>query len=368
MIPFFDYRRQWNERRAEILDTIQRVLDSGQLILGKEVQAFEREFSAHLSRGLGQAVGVNSGTDALVLALRSLGIGPGDEVITVPNTAVPTLSAIRISGARPVLVDVEADSLLMDLGQLAARAGPRTKAIIPVHLHGLPVPMRPLLRFAEERGLAVIEDCAQAFGSSYEGRAVGTFGDVGCFSFYPTKNLGAYGDAGLCFTSRSDLAERLQKLRMYGFNERAEAIIDGFNSRLDEVHAALLRLKLGYFEQDMQKRLKIAARYHAEIDPQRYRLPQLRDDSVHSFHIFAIRTSHRDELKERLATRGISTGIHYPCPVHLMPAFRDLGYAPGSLPVAERAAKELLSLPLFPELSEEEQGEVIRALHEVRVG
>lgn len=368
MIPFFDYRRQWQERRAEILDTIQRVLDSGQLILGREVQGFEAAFAAALacaeSQNEGQAIGVNSGTDALVLAMRALGIGPGDEVITVPNTAVPTLSAIRIAGARPVLVDVADDTLLMDIEQLPAALSAHTKAIIPVHLHGLALSMDPLLHFARQHGLAVIEDCAQAFGSSDRGRAVGTMGDIGCFSFYPTKNLGAYGDGGLCFTHSPELATRLRQLRMYGFSNGTEAMIDGFNSRLDELQAAILSLKLTYFGSDLEKRKALAQRYHARLDPEKYRLPALPRERVHSFHIFAVRTPFRDLLKERLATSGIMTGIHYAQPLHLMPAFHDLGFARGSLPVAERAASELLSLPLFPELREDEQDAVIRALNE----
>ncbi len=363
MIPFFDYRRQWNEHRNEILATIQRVLDSGQLILGPEVQAFEREFAAAI--GAPHAIGVNSGTDALVLALRSLGIGPGDEVITVPNTAVPTLAAIRISGARPVLVDIEPDTLLMNMQELPRACTSRTKAIIPVHLHGLAVDLEELFNFARERKIAVIEDCAQSFGADYRGQAVGTFGMVGCFSFYPTKNLGAFGDGGLCTSPHEELAERLRKLRMYGFNEKAEAVIDGFNSRLDEMQAAILRFKLQHFAGHMQKRLAIAHRYLAELDRNRYRLPTLKPDRTHAFHIFAIRSSRRQLLKEKLAQRGILTGIHYARPVHLMPAYADLGYGLGDLPVAEKAAEELLSLPLFPELSEEEQSTVISSLNEV---
>lgn len=362
MIPLFDYQRQWRERQSEILTTIQRVLASGQLILGAEGRAFENAMSSLI--GVEHCVGVNSGTDALVLALRVLGIQPGDGVITVPNTAVPTAAAIRLCGARPVFVDVDPETLLMDVERLKEMDITGCRAIIPVHLHGLMVDMDPLMAFARSRGLFVIEDCAQSLGAFYKGRAAGSFGDVSCFSFYPTKNLGAYGDGGLCATADADLAKALKRQRMYGFDETPIAQVDGLNSRLDELQAGILNLKLKYFDADMQRRQSLAQRYLEKLDGRRMQLPQLLQDRTHSWHIFAIRSPFRQELKEKLAARGILTGVHYPVPLHRMPAYLNLGYAAGDLPVAEKAASELLSLPLFPELTHDEQDTVVEALHE----
>jgi aminotransferase EvaB len=362
MIPLFDYQRQWRERQSEILTTIQRVLTSGQLILGAEGRAFESAMSSLI--GVEHCVGVNSGTDALVLALRVLGIQPGDGVITVPNTAVPTAAAIRLCGARPVFVDVDPDTLLMDVERLKEIDLKGCRAIIPVHLHGLMVDMDPLMAFARSRGLFIIEDCAQSLGAFYKGRAAGSFGDVSCFSFYPTKNLGAYGDGGLCATTNADLAKALKRQRMYGFDETPIAQVDGLNSRLDELQAGILNLKLKYFDADMQRRQRLAQRYLDKLDGRRMQLPQEPQDRTHSWHIFAIRSPFRQELKEKLAARGIVTGVHYPVPLHRMPAYLNLGYAAGDLPIAEKAASELLSLPLFPELTHDEQDAVVEALHE----
>jgi aminotransferase EvaB len=362
MIPLFDYQRQWRERQSEILDTIQRVLNSGQLILGAEGRAFEKAM-AHLI-GVKHGIGVNSGTDAIVLALRVLGIGPGDSVITVPNTAVPTVSAIRLAGARPVFVDVDPDTLLMDVEALKKISTVNCKAIIPVHLHGLSVDMDPLLAFARSRGLYVIEDCAQSLGAYYQGKAAGSFGDIACFSFYPTKNLGAYGDGGLCTTDRDDLAKAIRQQRMYGFEETPIAQVDGLNSRLDEIQAALLNMKLQYFDQDMQKRQNLAHRYLQNLAGTSLQLPIEPPQRIHAWHLFAIRSPFRQELKQKLMEQDILTGIHYPVPLHLMPAFQDLGYGLGDFPHAEKAARELLSLPLFPELSYEEQDRVTQTLYE----
>jgi aminotransferase EvaB len=362
MIPLFDYQRQWRQRQTEILDTIQRVLNSGQLILGAEGRAFENAMSSLV--GVDHSVGVNSGTDALVLALRVLGIQPGDGVITVPNTAVPTAAAIRLCGARPVFVDVDPDTLLMDVEGLKQLATEGCKAIIPVHLHGQMVDMDPLLAFARARGLFVIEDCAQSFGAFYKGRPAGSMGHIACFSFYPTKNLGAYGDGGLCATNDALLAKALRQQRMYGFADMPIAEVNGLNSRLDEVQAGILNLKLKYFDSDMQKRQSLAQRYQDKLDGKRLQLPKVRVGNSHSWHIFAVRSPFRQELKEKLAARGIITGVHYPVPLHAMPAYQDLGYRIGDLPVAEKAAQELLSLPLFPELSLAEQDQIIDSLHE----
>ncbi|MCX6129091.1 MAG: DegT/DnrJ/EryC1/StrS family aminotransferase [Proteobacteria bacterium] len=362
MIPLFDYQRQWRERQHEILDTIQRVLNSGQLILGEEGRAFEQAMAQFI--GVNYGIGVNSGTDALVLALRVLGIGPGDGVITVPNTAVPTAAAIRLVGARPVFVDVDPDTLLLDHKQLESVFTKSCKAIIPVHLHGLAVDMQPLMQFARAHGLYVIEDCAQALGGFYKGQSIGSFGDISCFSFYPTKNLGAYGDGGLCTTDQEHLAKALRQQRMYGFDQSPIAQVNGLNSRLDEIQAGILRVKFKYFDVDMQKRQNLAHRYLQKLNPNLFKLPQKRPDTLHAWHLFAIRSPHRQKIKQQLADQDIHTGIHYPVPLHLMPAFQDLGYKLGDFPVAEQAAQELLSLPLFPELSESEQDRVIQSLHE----
>jgi len=359
VIPFFDPRPTYRELRAEIDAAIARVLASGRLILGPEVEAFEREFAAHL--GLAGAVGVNSGTDAIKLALRALGVGAGDEVLTVANAGVPAVAALREAGADPRFVDVRPDTLLIDPGLLEAARTPRVRAVLVTHLYGRPVPMEPVLEFARAHRLRVVEDCAQSHGTTWRGRPAGVFGDVGCFSFYPTKNLGAFGDAGLCATDDPDLGSRIRALRMYGF-EGAErhARVEGVNSRLDELQAAVLRAKLPHLGRAVDERRRLAALYLSALGDGPWRLPC--EVEGHGWHLFVIRHRARDRAVAALRDAGIGFGLHYPEPVHRMDAYRGLGYAAGSLPESERAADEVLSLPLYPGLGDEQAGEVARVL------
>jgi aminotransferase EvaB len=348
MIPFFDYRPLQARLRPELERAVARVFDSGQLILGDEVRAFEAEFAAYV--GCAHGIGVNSGTDALLLSLRALGIGLGDEVITVANAGVPPVAAIRAVGATPVFADVRRDSLLLDPGQLERARTQHTRAVIAVHLYGNSVEIQAVLDFTEHHGLALIEDCAQAHGAVYRGRHVGRFGQVGCFSFYPTKNLGAYGDGGLCLTDDSDLADAIRRQRMYGFAGEPHARVEGLNSRLDELQAALLRVKLRHLPNLVDERRALAERYREALDGSAFVHPLETTDAEHAYHLFVIRNSARERCLEALHAGGIGHGIHYAEPVHTMEAYRFLGYAKGSLPESERACDEVLSLPLFPGL------------------
>jgi dTDP-3-amino-2,3,6-trideoxy-4-keto-D-glucose/dTDP-3-amino-3,4,6-trideoxy-alpha-D-glucose/dTDP-2,6-dideoxy-D-kanosamine transaminase len=355
-IPMFDYLEQYADIRGEILDAVEGVLASGSLILGKRVRAFEESFCRYLDKQ-GSAVGVGNGTDALAIALRALAIGAGDEVITVANTAIPTVSAIRMAGARPVFCEIDPDTLLMDLDHAESRITPRTRAIVPVHLFGNAVDMTRLVRLAALHGLAVVEDCAQSCGTTWQGRHTGTFGDVGCFSFYPTKNLGAYGDAGLCYTRNPELAEAMRKIRGYGCGSAGspqayDAEREGVNSRLDELQAAILGVKLRHFDEFLAGRRRVAREYQEHLAPWVIR-PRTEAAAGHSHHLFIIVTERRERLIARLQTEGIGYGIHYPKPIHRMRAYEFLGYDEGSLPITERAATQILSLPCYPELQPE---------------
>lgn len=360
MIPFFDPTREYLAHRDEYLDTLDRVLARGQWILGPEVEAFEREFGEYL--GVRHAVGVNSGTDALILALTALGIGPGDEVITVANSAVATVAAVRAVGAIPRFVDLLPGQLVMDPRQAARAVMRRTRCLLPVHLHGCPAPIDELLDVASRHGLYVVEDCAQGHGALYRGRPVGTFGHVGCFSFYPTKNLGACGDGGMCVTNDASLELRLRRLRNYGVDVEGIARLEGRNSRLDELQAALLRRRLDRLDAAVERRRELAARYLERLMPMFDRLPVDPTDGRHAYHHFVVRSRERQVLSRRLTAHGIGFAVHYPCPVHLMSAFSLLGYREGDFPVTEAAADEVLSLPLFPELTDAEVDRVVEAL------
>lgn len=344
MIQTFDCRKEYLRHKGEIDAAIGRVLNSGQWILGPEVEAFEREFADYA--GAKHGVGVNSGTDALTIALLALEVGRGDEVITVANTAVPTVAAIRAIGAIPKFVDVNPDDLLIDVTQIPAAIGARTKCILPVHLYGNPADMQKVGTIARRYGLSVIADCAQAHGAFLMNRHVGTFADVGCFSFYPTKNLGALGDGGLCVTNDSRLAARMRQIRMYGFNADRVADCEGLCSRLDELQAAILRVKLRNLEADMQSRRQLAQRYSQWLCDSGYRLPFERVTVRHAFHQYVVRHSDRRRAIRALQRAEISYGIHYPHPIHLMPAYEFLGYRAGDLPVTELASQEVISLPL----------------------
>ena len=359
-IPSFDYLRGLEEDRVKTLRAIERVLNSGRLILGAELEAFEEEFGAYL--GIDHVVGVANGTDAITLALRALEIGLGDEVITVANTAVPTVAGIRATGAIPRFVDVDTDRLLMDTAGLEQALSERTRAIIPVHLYGDPAPIFQIQAFAAQHHLHVIDDCAQAHGARSGGRMVGTHGVVNCFSFYPTKNLGTFGDAGACTTSSPEIAHRLRMLRTYGFDGDGHAHVEGFNSRLDEVQAAILRVRLKSLDRRVAARREVASRYRELLRGVRLP-PGDGPDSEHAYHLFVVRVSERDAVRSALAAEGIGTGIHYPEPIHRMEAYEFLGYPAGSLPVTESAAIQLLSLPMFPELRPEEIGQVADAVN-----
>ena len=350
MIPAFDFRSGYERHRTEFDAAMARVLASGQLILGPEVRAFEEEFAGYVGVALG--VGVASGTDALTLALRALGIGPGDEVITVANAGVPPVAAIRAAGATPRFADVHPDTLLLDPAGLEGACSERTRCILPVHLYGHPVEMDAILDFARSRGLRVVEDCAQAHGARHRGVTVGSFGEIGCFSFYPTKNLGAFGDAGMCVTDDPELAESLRMLRTYGFRDDQHAHREGLNSRLDELQAAILRVQLRHLDAAIESRRRLAARYLRRLDGAHYPHPCTVGPDSHAYHLFVVQVGERARVSEALARQEIGCGVHYPEPVHRMEAYRFLGYGEGDLPVSERACRSVLSLPLYPGLAD----------------
>jgi len=361
-IPFGDLRRQTQAIRDELDAAIRRVLESGWYILGPEVQAFEEEFAAFC--GVRHAIGVASGTEALQLALVALGIGPGDEVITVSNAGVPGTAAILLAGARPVFVDVEEGSHNLDPAHLEAAITPHTRAVMPVHLYGRPAALTPVLEIARRRGLAVVEDCAQAHGAHYHGRIVGSLGDVGCFSFYPTKNLGACGDGGMVVTSDEALARRLRQLRVYGWGKKYYSEIPGgTNSRLDELQAAILRAKLPHLAEWNRARQERARWYGELLAGSPVTVPEpAPPGEEHVYHLYVVRSARRDALQAHLQRLGIGSDIHYPLPTHLQPAYRHLGYKRGDLPVSERLAQEVLSLPLYPEMTRTELESVAAAV------
>jgi dTDP-4-amino-4,6-dideoxygalactose transaminase len=355
-VPFFDLSEQYRLLREEIDQAVGRTLQSGWYILGAEGEAFEREFAAYC--GVRHAVGVSSGTEAIHLALRACGVRPGDTVVTVPNTAVPTVCAIASANARPAFVDIDPTTFNLDPERLRAflraqRPPTRVKAVLPVHLYGHPADMKPILEIAGEYGVVVIEDCAQAHGTEYAGRKVGGLGAAGCFSFYPTKNLGAYGDAGMVVTDRDDVAEQVRMLRNYGEEAKYRNRIQGFNSRLDEIQAAILRAKLKHLPDWVAARRARASLYRQLLAQARVTPPGEAPLARHAYHLYVVRSPSRDRLQQYLKDKGVGTSIHYPMPVHCQQAYRDLGYAEGSFPEAERACREILSLPLYPELTEE---------------
>src|SRR5712692_3263470 len=365
-IPQTDPRAGYFEQKAEIDAAIARVLASGQYILGHEVEAFEAAFAAWLE--IGHAVGAGSGTDAIELALRGCNIGPGELVFTVSHTAVATVAAIERAGAVPVLVDIEPGGFTMDPAALAAalREPPpgRPAAVLPVHLYGEPADLAPIQELARRHGLRVIEDCAQSHGAAYRGRPTGSLGDIACFSFYPTKNLGALGDAGMTATGDPELAVALRELREYGWRERYVSARTGINTRLDPLQAAILSARLPRLADDNARRQALADRYDKGLRGLKLALPRRRAECTHVFHQYVIRTAQRDKLREHLRTAQIGTGIHYPVPVHLQPAYQNrLGEFPAGLPTTKSAAREILSLPIYPQLS---SAAVDRAIAEIR--
>ena len=360
MIPLADLRQQYHSIKEEIDRAISGVLESTQFVLGSEVAAFEQEFAAY--SGSAQGIGVNSGTSALHLALLAAGIGPGDEVITVPYTFVATVAAIYYAGARPVYVDIDTDSYTMDAAQLEAAITPRTKAILPVHLYGQPADMDPILEIARRHGVVVIEDAAQAHGAAYKGRPVGSLGDMACYSFYPGKNLGAYGEGGMVTTANPEYARLVRMMRDWGQSRRYYHDIRGFNYRLEGMQGAILRVKLRHLERWTEARRANAAAYDALLAGSGVVTPPVKPYARHVYHVYAVRVPRRDQVHQALAAAGVQTGIHYPIPVHLQDAYRDERYSEGSFPVSESVAREILSLPMYPELTASQIAEVAAAL------
>jgi dTDP-4-amino-4,6-dideoxygalactose transaminase len=357
-VPYVDVAAQHRALKDELLEAVGRVLDHGRFILGEEVEEFERAL-AELC-GTRHAVAVNSGTDALLLGLRALGIGPGDEVITAPNSFASTASAIVLAGARPVFADV-GDDYNVDPDAVAAAITPRTRAILPVHLTGRPADMAPLL----EHGIPVVEDAAQAALAEYRGRRVGSLGAIGCFSLHPLKTLGAVGDAGAVTTNSDELAAKLRMLRNLGLASRDDCAVWSGNSRLDTVQAAILLVKLRYVERWTDARRANAAFYREALDGlPGLELPGERPYEHAVYHTFVVQSDERDALRDHLARRGVGTAVHYPAPIHLQSVASGLGYGPGSFPVAERQARRILSLPVYPELTEEQRTLVVDAVRE----
>ncbi len=364
-VRMFDYLEQYHLLRAEVRRAVERVLASGELILGPEVAAFEKEFAVFLDAA-GEnadsgAVGVNSGTDAIVVTLRALGVGPQDEVVTVANTAVPTVSAIRETGAVPVFCDVDPRTCLMDLRGLRDCITDRTKAVVPVHLFGNVVNVPGILEIIGDRPIAVLEDCAHAHGARLHGRMAGTMGTAAAFSFYPTKNLGAYGDGGLCFSRDAALVQRMRSIRTYGFENDRISVREGLNSRLDELQAAILGVKLVHLKAWVCQRQHLAALYDERL-PRGVERVVSAPGVEHAYHLYVIKVDDRDIVRQKLLARGIATGIHYAHPIHLMAGYRFLEYRPGDLPETEALAKTILSLPMYPELREESVDRVCQAL------
>lgn len=354
---------QYLSHKEEIDSAVLRVLNKGWYILGEEVGAFEKEFADYI--GVTHGIGVGSGTEAIHLALKACGIGSDDEVITVSHTAVATVAAIELAEGTPVFIDIEPEYYTLDTMKLESVITKKTKAIMPVHLYGQPADMDAIVEVARKYNLKVIEDCAQAHGALYKGRRVGSFGDMACFSFYPTKNLGAIGDGGMVVTNNEDLSGKTRLLREYGWEERYVSKIKGWNSRLDEIQAAILRIKLRYLDSDNSKRLRLATVYSRELaSVANITLPRERQGSTHVYHLYVIRSQQRSKLQGFLKSRGVGALVHYPVPVHLQPAYEHRLYADISLIETERASREVLSLPMYPELREEDAKTVVECIKE----
>ncbi len=348
MIPFVDLKAQYTSIKDEINAAVTQVLETTQFVLGKEVAAFETEFADYCNADYG--IAVNTGTSALHLALLAAGVGPGDEVITVPFTFVATVAAIYYTGATPVFVDIDPVSYTIDITQIEGAITERTKAILPVHLYGQPADMEPIIEIARRHNLTVIEDAAQAHRAEYKGQRVGSIGDLGCFSFYPGKNLGAYGEGGMVVTNNPEYARTIQMLRDWGQEQRYHHVLKGYNYRMEGMQGAILRVKLRYLDSWTEARRANAALYDELLANLDVKTPTVMPYSHHVYHIYAMRSHRRDWLQQMLNEQGIQTGIHYPIPVHLQPAYSDLGYKPGDFPHSELAAKEVFSLPMYAEL------------------
>jgi dTDP-4-amino-4,6-dideoxygalactose transaminase len=348
-VPYLDLKAQYQSIKPEIDAAIARVLESCQFVLGPEVAGFEEEFAAY--SGTAECIALNSGTSALHLALLAAGVGPGDEVITVPFTFVASVSAVTYAGARPVLVDIDPRSFTMDPAAIEAAITPRTKAILPVHLYGQSADMDPIMEIARPHGLVVIEDAAQAHGAKYKGRPVGSIGDMACFSFYPGKNLGAYGEGGAVTTSNPEYAHTIRMLRDWGQDRKYHHVLRGFNYRMEGFQGAILRVKLRHLEAWTEARRAVVRLYDELLADSGVETPTEMPWGRHVYHVYTLRADDRDGLQAALQADGIQTGIHYPVPAHLQPAYADLGYGRGAFPQSEAAAEQVLSLPLYPELS-----------------
>lgn len=360
VIPMTNLAAQYAADQVQIMAAVERVLESGWYILGREVAAFEQEFAAYC--GAAQCIGVASGTDAVALALKSCGVQAGDEVITVSHTAVATVAAIEQIGAVPVFVDIDPISRCLNPELISVLVSEKTKAIVPVHIYGQPAPMREILAVADSFGLSVVEDCAQAHGAEIDGQKVGTFGSAGAFSFYPTKNLGALGDGGAVICNSSQIAEQCHCLRQYGWKERYISQIPGLNSRLDELQAAILRVRLCKLDADNARRRMIARTFDEAICGRRIVTPALVSGTLHAKHLYVVETDARDELEQHLTLNGITSGRHYPLPVHLQPAYQARIRGGDNLPVTENLYRRILSLPLYPELTDEQVARIVDAL------
>jgi dTDP-4-amino-4,6-dideoxygalactose transaminase len=359
-VPYLDLKAQYRSIKPEIDQAVARVLDSCQFVLGPEVAEFENEFASYC--GTTECIALNSGTSALHLALLAAGVGPGDEVITVPFTFVASVATILYAGAKPVLVDIEPRTFNMNPDALEAAISPRTKAIVPVHLYGHPADMDPILELARKHKLVVIEDAAQAHGAKYKGRSSGSIGDIACFSFYPAKNLGAYGEGGAVTTTDPEYARTIRMLRDWGQDRKYHHLLHGYNYRMEGFQGAILRVKLRHLERWTQTRRAIVKTYNDRLAGADVVRPSETPWARHVYHLYTLRADNRDSLQAALLNDGIQTGIHYSTPVHLQPAYTALGYGPGSFPESEKAALEVLSLPLYPELSDSQIEDVAKAV------
>ena len=360
-VQFVDLKTQYQGIKEDVMAEIGQALDGMQLLLGKNVQTLESEFADFC--GTECAIGVGSGTDALHIALRACGIGPEDEVITVSHTFIATVEAIILAGAKPVFVDIDPETYNMDTSQIEKMVNSKTRAIIPVHIYGQPADMDPILELAKKYNLKVIEDSCQAHGAEYKGRRTGSLGDIGCFSFYFSKNLGAYGEAGIITTSDPEIAKRCRMIRDHGSSVKYHHELIGFNGRLDELQAAVLRIKLPHLDEWTDNRRQLAEAYKASL-PEELIIPQEMPWAKHVYHLYVVRTPEREQLREWLAGKDIGVGIHYPIPVHLQEAWREYGGGDYSLPVTEQITREILSLPMYPEMSMDELGYVCECVRE----
>ncbi len=359
-VPYFDLKAQYATLREDILAALDRVCRTASFVLGEEVVRFEEEFAAYC--GVKHCVAVNTGTSALHLALLAVGVQPGDEVITTPNTFIATAEAISYVGARPVFVDIDPATANLDPERIEAAIRARTRAIVPVHLYGRPAQLDPILAIAARHHLPVVEDACQAHGARYRGRRVGAIGDIGAFSFYPGKNLGAYGDAGALVTNRAEVADRVRMMRNYGQRKKYEHAYLAWNRRLDTMQAAVLRVKLPHLDTWNAARRRHASMYDELLAGAKLDLPRTAPDSDHVFHLYVVQADGRDDLLDRLAQDGIRAGIHYPIPIHRQEAYRVRGFGPGSFPVTESIAPRLLSLPMYPELEENQVHRIAEAV------